>query len=299
MKANFMKRCVLVGLLAILLSADLAFAQSFFAMRRNRSLMFVGGTGTSTYFGELSNDGDYLQAKLNLNVGLQYYFTNRIGVRADITWFQLSGSDAKADTESRRLRNLSFSSNNYEISGVGMVSLYPQGRSFYQRPAFNLYGFIGVGLCYFNPTADYKGTTYALAPLHTELVSYSRVTPVIPMGLGVRFKMGPFVNLSFEGGYRVTFTDYLDDVSTVHHDASKFSNPIAAALSDRGIELGLAPALEGSIRGNPKTNDSYMLFNAKIEYYLPTNFLEKDRSQKTFKNKRKSFYRYNKHGGLK
>lgn len=296
-----MKRCVFVGLLALLLSADFASAQSFFAMRRNRSLLFVGGTGTSTYFGELSNDGDYLQAKLNLNVGLQYYFTNRIGVRADITWFQLTGSDAKADSEGRRVRNLSFSSNNYEISGVGMVSLYPQGRSFYQRPAFNLYGFIGVGLCYFNPTADYKGKTYALAPLQTELVSYSRVTPVIPMGLGVRFKMGPFVNLSFEGGFRQTFTDYLDDVSTVHYDASKFTNPIAAALSDRGVELTppYGPSTEGSIRGNPKTNDSYMLFNAKIEYYLPTNFLEKDRSAKKFKNKRKAFYRYNKRGGLK
>ena len=296
-----MKRYVLVGLLAGLLSVELASAQSFFAMRRDRSLLFVGGTGTSTYLGELSNDGDYLQAKLNVNVGLQYYFTSRIGVRADITWFQLTGSDAKSADETRKYRNLSFSSNNYEISGVALVSLYPQGRSFYQRPSFNVYGFVGLGLCYFNPTADYKGQTYTLAPLHTELVEYSRVTPVIPMGLGLRFKVGPFVNLSFEGGFRKTFTDYLDDVSTVHHDASKFSDPIAYALSDRGQELTppYGPSVEGSIRGNPKTMDAYMLFNAKIEYYLPTNFLEKDRGQKKFKNKRKSFYRYNKRGGLK
>ena len=296
-----MKRVVLLGLLCGLFASEVADGQSFFAMRRDRSLMFVGGTGTSTYLGELSNDGDYLQAKLNLNVGLQYYFTNRIGVRADITWFQLTGSDAKATTEQRKQRNLSFSSNNYEISTVGVLSLYPQGRSFYQRPGFNVYGFLGIGLCYFNPTTEYKGTKYALAPLQTELVAYSRVTPVIPMGLGVRFKMGPFFNLSFEGGYRKTFTDYLDDVSTVHHDASKFSDPIAAALSDRGPELTppRAAESEGAKRGNPTSKDAYILFNAKIEYYLPVNFLQKDRGQKTFKNKRKSFYRYNKRGGLK
>ena len=194
---------------------------------------------------------------------------------------------------------MSFSSNNFEISAVGIVSLYPQGRSFYQRPAFNVYGFLGIGLCYFNPTAEYQGTKYALAPLQTELVAYSRVTPVIPMGLGIRFKVGPFFNLSFEGGYRKTFTDYLDDVSTTHHDASKFSNPIAKALADRRPELGLPPYDDGKKRGNPSSMDAYILFNAKIEYYLPTNFLEKDRGQKKFKNKRKSFYRYNKRGGLK
>lgn len=299
--ASLMKRYVLVGLLAGLLSIELASAQSFFAMRRDRSLLFVGGTGTSTYFGELSNDGDYLQAKPNFNVGLQYYFTSRLGVRADITWFQLTGSDSKSDSEGRRVRNLSFSSNNYEISAVGILSLYPQGRSFYQRPAFNVYGFAGFGLCYFNPTTEYKGQKYSLAPLHTEGVNYSRVTPVIPMGLGIRLKVGPFMNLSFEGGWRKTFTDYLDDVSTVYVAQSSFSDPIAAALSQRGGELTppYGPVAAGSIRGNSKSMDSYMLFNAKIEYYLPTNFLEKDRGQKKFKNKRKSFYRYNKRGGLK
>ena len=296
-----MKRVVLVGLLAGLLTSEFAIGQSFFAMRRNRSLMFVGGTGTSTYLGELANDGDYLDAKLNLNVGLQYYFNNRIGVRADITWFQLTGSDAKSGSESRTPRNLSFSSNNYEISGVGILNLYPQGRSFYQRPQFNVYGFVGFGFCYFNPTTEYKGTKYALAPLQTELVSYARFTPVIPIGAGIRFKVGPFLNLSFEGGYRKTFTDYLDDVSTVYHAASEYSDPLSYALADRGAELTPPYRVHGAgeVRGNPKTKDAYLLFNAKIEYYLPVNFLQKDRGQKKFKNKRKSFYRYNKRGGLK
>ncbi|MDZ4715778.1 MAG: DUF6089 family protein [Cytophagales bacterium] len=294
-----MKRLVLIVLFALILLPEAVFSQSFFAMRRQRSLMFVGGIGTASYLGDLANDGDYLQAKPTVNVGLQYYLNRKLGVRADVTWFQLSGSDAKAGAEGRVGRNLSFSSNNFEISAVAIYNLYPQGRTFYQRPAFNFYVFAGVGLCYFNPTTEYQGKTYSLPPLQTELVSYSTFTPVIPGGLGVRFKLGPYMNLSFEGGYRLTFTDYLDDVSTVHHDASKFSDPIAAALSDRRGELSLPLAADGVRRGNPNANDAYILFSAKLEYYLPVNFLQGSGGPKKVKTRRKAFYRYNKGGGLR
>ena len=296
-----MKRLVLIGILLVVLAPDLVSAQSFFAMRRSRSLMFVGGIGTSTYFGELANDGDYLQAEPSVNLGLQYYVSRKIGIRADVTWFQLSGSDAKAGDPGRVPRNLSFSSNNFEISAVGIYNFYPQGRTFYQRPTFNFYAFAGIGLCYFNPTTEYQGTRYSLPPLQTELVSYSTFTPVIPVGLGIRFRVGPFANLAFEGGYRTTFTDYLDDVSTTHKDPSKFTDPIAAALSDRRGELNPPRPLaaDGAKRGNPNANDGYFLFNVKFEYYLPVNFFEGSSGPKAVKHNRKAFYRYNKRGGLK
>lgn len=297
-----MKRIVLIGLLGLFI-VNSASAQSFFAMRRDRTLILTVGTGTASYFGELSNDGDYLQANPNFHAGLQMYLTRKIAVRTELSWFQLSGDDSKASKESGRLgRNLSFSENDFEFSAVGIYNLYPMGRSFYQRPSFNVYGFAGIGLLYFNPTTMYKGTKYQLAPQHTELVSYSTIVPVIPMGLGVRFRLGPFTNLCFEGGFRKTFTDYLDDVSTVHHDAAKYPNALSYALSDRRGELNPPEALkkEGDIRGNPKTDDAYILYSVKLEYYLPVNFLQGgNKSQKTFKNKRKSFYRYNKRGGLK
>ncbi|NOT76597.1 MAG: outer membrane beta-barrel protein [Cyclobacteriaceae bacterium] len=296
-----MKKIVLVGFLAGFLASDVVLAQSFFAMRRDRSLILTVGTGTSSYLGDLANEGDYLQANLNLHAGLQYYLSNRIAIRSEVSWFQLHGDDAKGTIESgRRNRNLNFQSNNFEINGVAMISLYPQGRSFYQRPPFNLYGFAGVGLLYFNPTTEYNGAKYQLQPQQTELVSYSLVTPIIPMGIGMRFKLGPFTNLSIEAGYRKTFTDYLDDVSTIHHDAAKFPNALAAALSDRRPEIGLALKEEGFLRGNPNNNDAYILYSVKVEYYLPINFFQGGGGgQKTFKTKRKAFYRYNKRGGLK
>ena len=79
--------------------------QSFYAARRERSLILEGGIGTSSYLGELKNDKDFLDAKPTVNVGLQYYLSNRISVRAEGTWFQLKGSDAKAPFESGRQRD--------------------------------------------------------------------------------------------------------------------------------------------------------------------------------------------------
>jgi hypothetical protein len=89
----------------------------------------------------------------------------------------------------------------------------------------------------------------------------------------------------------LTFTDYLDDVSTVHQDKSGWTDPIRVALSDRGGEIGALPRPAGSIRGNPKTNDGYFLMNVKIEYYLPTNFIFRNSQSSMYRNKRKAMYR--------
>jgi hypothetical protein len=245
-------------------------AQSFYSIRRDRNTIVSAGTGTSTYFGELANPGDYFDAKPNLNIGLQFHLSRRVSLRSEITWFQLTGSDKKADIESdRRSRNLSFQSNNYELNTVGIVSLFPNGQRFYQRSFFNVYGFAGIGLAYVNPKTEFNGEKIALQPLETEGVSYSRFQPVVPYGLGVRIKSGPFFNLCVEGGYRLTFTDYLDDVSTVHKDVALFSDPIASALADRRPEIGESIVAAGTQRGNPDNNDGYFLLNVKLEYYLP------------------------------
>src|SRR5215831_14088099 len=97
-----------------LLLAEFSQAQSFFAIRHQRSLMLTAGTGSSTYYGELSNPGTLLKLQPNLNVGLQIYVTPRISVRTELNWFQLKGSDAEANDQSRKLRGLSFMSNCFE-----------------------------------------------------------------------------------------------------------------------------------------------------------------------------------------
>jgi hypothetical protein len=276
--------------LGLVLFTELVSAQSFYAIRRERSLILVGGLGTSTYFGELANEGDYIDAKPTISAGLQYYFTNRISVRSELIWFQLNGDDSKADESDRIVRNLSFTSNCLEFNTVGLLQLGPHGQRFYQRPKLNVYGFAGIGLLYFNPKTEYQGEKVALQPLQTEGVEYSRVVPVIPYGLGAKLMLSPFMNISLEAGYRKVFTDYLDDVSTVHKDPNSFSDPIAAALADRRPEIGLPTAPPGFQRGNPDKKDGYMLLTVKVEYYLPGDLFGNS-NKRLYKSKRKAYYK--------
>jgi len=301
-------KSILPLLLALsLFSPDFSQAQSFFAVRHQRSLMLTAGTGSSTYYGELSNPGTLLKLQPNLNVGLQIYVTPRISVRTELNWFQLKGSDAEANDAGRKSRGLSFLSNCFEISGTGAINLFANGNRYYRRPTLNIYGFAGIGLLYFNPTAKLNGTSYSLEPLKTEGVTYSRVVPVIPFGLGVRLKVGPNTNIVFEGGYRKTFTDYLDDVSAKYTAPS--SDPVTAYFQNPNNPayntLTTIPVGEvnnftaGYKRGNPSATDSYFLLNVKIEYYLPINTSGRRGNGLISRKKRSSTYRYNKRGGIK
>ncbi len=285
-------RVLRILLIFTLLLPELLNAQSFYAIRRERSLIATVGVGTSTYFGELANPKDYIDAKPSIAAGLQYYFTNRISARAELTYFQLSGDDAKADEESgRRERNLSFVSNNFEFNTVGIIQLGPHGQRFYQRPKLNFYGFVGIGLLYFNPKTEYEGEKVALQPLQTEGVKYSKFAPVIPYGLGVKLMLSPFLNISIEGGYRKVFTDYLDDVSTVHPDKSSWDpNSIRYKLSDRRPEFDGNSFPADYIRGNPDKKDGYMLLNIKAEYYLPGDIFGNS-NKRLYKSKRKAYYK--------
>ncbi|MCX8489860.1 MAG: DUF6089 family protein [Cyclobacteriaceae bacterium] len=288
-----------VWIIVLLVSCSfLAESQSFHAASRERSLILSCGVGTSTYFGDLANSTSYITDEPNINAGLQYFITNRISTRVELNWFTLEGSDktANAGLESR---NLSFQSSNFELSAVAIVNLFRNGNRYYRRSGLNIYGFAGIGLTYFNPKARDPLTNelVSLQPLKTEGVSYSLVTPSIPFGLGVRLKVTPQVNLSIEGGWRKLFTDYLDDVSTTYPGVASFSeDPLAARMSDRRAR---STGALGGIRGNPKNDDAYMLFNVKLEYYLPVNLSHISNNLKYYK-KRKANYRYNKkRGGIR
>jgi hypothetical protein len=281
-----MKRFYLLTYLLVLVTV-VAEAQSFYAIRRSRSLIFSAGTGTATYFGELKNNGDFIDPKPNLNVALQYFVMPELALRGEVTWFQLAGDDAEANAGGRDQRNLSFVSNNFEATITGAFHLKPMAHRYYQRPPFNAYVFAGLGLLYFNPTAELNGERHALQPLMTEDVAYSRTQVVVPFGIGAKIKAGPFFNIVLEGGYRKTFTDYLDDVSTVHPDKSAWTDPIRVALSDRGPEIDMAPRPVGYVRGNPDKKDGYFLMNFKVEYYLPTNF--GPRNKPSYRKQRRPF----------
>lgn len=287
------------------MATSVTWSQSFYNFRRQRDVIVSLGLGTSSYFGDLNDPGDKFDTPFNINLGLEYFLTDRISLRSELTYFRLDGDDADSDTEGRVRRNLSFESNNGEFNIVGIFNLRSNGRRFYQRPAINMYGFLGLGVAYFNPRGEVPqnyitgdgvngtpiplsdaGEMVALQPLNTEGADYNRFTMVVPFGGGIRFKAGPFFNIALEAGYRITFTDYLDDVSTNFRDQAEFGDDyVAAAMADRRPEIGLPRLETGKIRGDESDNDGYMLYNIKVEFYLPTHILS---SSSLERNRRRS-----------
>jgi hypothetical protein len=279
---------VLTGLTFLPFVVD---AQSFFALRRDRNFLVSVGTGTATYKGEMVNPGDFGSLRPNVAIGAEYDLNSRLSVRGELTYFQLRGDDKKADDD-RWERNLSFKSGNVELAVMGAVNLSPMGLRFYQRSALNIHAFAGIGVLYFNPKAEIDGKWYALQPLQTEGKRYSRIQPVIPFGLGARIKLDPFFNILIEGGYRITFTDYLDDVSIRRYpDPATLKSDLSRRLSDRRPEIGTQPdnPTQVGVRGNPKENDGYLILNVTLQYYLPKMIFENYNKLNTVR--RKGYYR--------
>ena len=281
---NAVKKYIALAILTLIpIALD---AQSFYRRRRDRDFVVSYGMGTASYFGELKNDGDLLvDNKLNMEFGLEYQIHPRFSPKLMVTLFRLQGDDRKADKEAgRESRNLRFRSDNVEVAIIGIAQLYEARMRYYQRPQFNIYAFGGLAATWYSPRADipeqdYNGNPFPdagkftpLRKLKTELVKYGAVTIALPVGFGIRYKINPWFNIAIDGGYRLTFTDYLDDVSTVHAGSSAFSDPLAQAMADRRPELDRSPALSGAKRGNPDKNDGYFLWNVKVEYYLQSLF---------------------------
>jgi hypothetical protein len=111
----------------------------------------------------------------------------------------------------------------------------------------------------------------------------------IPFGLGVRYKIDRYWDLSLEVGWRKTFTDYLDDVSTSYASKANIlagggENPTAAALlSDRSAGSGFNTlpdpsgtpydivrgyGRDGQQRGEVSDDDWYITTGLTINYIL-------------------------------
>ena len=265
----------------------LADAQSFYAIRRPRNLAVHGGSGTALYKGELVNPKQLGRVRYNLVVGAEYLFSRRFTVRSELSWFRITGSDTDANDD-RVTRNLSFFSNSQELNATGAVYFLREPKQFYKRSSVNGYAFLGVGAFRFNPKTEYKGEKYALQPLRTEGVDYSRFQIAIPYGVGVKITIDVLHDLIIEAGYRTTFTDYLDDISVRNYpDPTTLSGPISAALSNRRSEINLDLPYTVGIRGNPKENDGYFLMNIKYQYYLPIQIGPNAEAKKYYRKKRK------------
>jgi len=259
------------------------------------------------YFGDIEPQSSFTSFRFkstrpNLGVTYSHRFTPRISVRGGFAWGRVTGDDSKSasvneeDNIPRFKRNLSFRNDIKELSAVGVFDLFENRGTYLKRADFTPYGFIGVAVFAHNPKAEYKGNFVALQPLGTEgqnspnaadkgyPSTYSKVQIAIPFGVGVKYKLDRRWDLGFEIGWRKTFTDYLDDVSSNYADPTDLDPGLARALADRSGETVYANAVDprtgqsyvtgygqyGDQRGDRTDKDWYIVAGFSLNYIIPT-----------------------------
>ncbi len=211
-----------------------------------------------------------------------YRFHSHVGGR--LTFFQgwIASDDVNNNNDLVRERNLRFRSPITEFSAQLTIDLFPVERSYERRPKYAPYIFGGISVFSFNPQGLLDGEWFELKPLGTEGQflpdpdniypdTYNLTQLSVPMGVGFRVAIARQWNLSIESGVRLTFTDYLDDVSGFYPDIDELraQNPTAALLSDRSIRGPFSEGKQlGDVRGNPNFNDWYAYSNITISFIL-------------------------------
>lgn len=284
---NFLAFCFCIA-------AGYAFAQPRYQVFDTRdpklkSFSVYAQAGTANYFGDLCPTGDcYSNSKVNFGGGVTYRLNDYFFFNLNAQYYRIGASDIEFGNASRIKRNLSFRADNFEVCALANFEFLNYNTFRYlSRKEFpiSMFIFTGVGFTTNNPKALYRGEYVALRPLKTEGVSYGALAAVLPIGLGIGYKVLDNLSVQLAAGYRFTSTDYLDDVSANYVDPSTLS-PLAQSLAFRGNEVGFAGYGPGSKRGNPGSNDGYMLVNLRVEYDLPNvPFLKLTTRQTTKKSK--------------
>lgn len=226
---------------------------------------------TSFFVGESNYSGDLQEKPFSLTqahpafgIGLLFEINDKMLIRGDFSYGKISAAD-KYGSKNRQ-RNLSFFSNISEYS-IGfeytLLNLY----TYRVSP----YVFTGIGLFDFNPyTKDKNGTPIYLAELNTEgqgfydgRKDYKLRQYSIPLGGGIQWAINDNKRIGIVFGFRKTFTDYIDDVSTTYVDENLLRANRGQKVVDiayRGDEVdGGNPNYPagGAQRGSPKSKDSY------------------------------------------
>lgn len=264
--------------------------------------------GANYYQGDLSPSASkfsYSQGQLAWSTMFGVTLNDYIKVNTKFMTGKLLGRDSDSKSLGRKRRNLSFQSPLYEFGVNAEISLnyFLKGLDKY---GMNVYWTSGINVFRFNPKAFYRNgfgdlEIIDLQPLGTEGQGlpgyrdrYSLNQINIPFGIGFKFHLFDNFEMGIELAPRVTFTDYIDDVSgnyVSYDDLIAAGRPLAAVISNRIGEYqgsSIVNVETGSMRGNPNNNDWYFFSGVYLSYnwgadYKPlkfkTNSLEQDASE--------------------
>jgi hypothetical protein len=210
-----------------------------------------------------------------------------------------SASSASDDAYQRYMRNQEIRANIWETSLLFEIT--PRRfnyESLGARKRFQPYLLLGVSYFHFKPTAKYidrDGNDRGYVDLYdlnieanglpNEIYSDSKPTYnlwqlAVPAGLGVRWDIGRRLAFGIEWLYRLTFTDYLDNVSGKYVDPMLYQSihakdprkaSLAYEMQDRSYIIDKSyQHSPGQNRGNASNKDSYSTFGFTLIFKVPS-----------------------------
>lgn len=243
--------------------------------------------GTSGYMGDLNPENPFKFNDWTIGALGRYNINGNYSLRLNVLRANIWGSSSHFSEGTEEYnRNLAFQSALYEASFVGELNFFrfiPCLDKIYYTP----YIFAGIGATHFNPRRNINGQWVTLYDKPTEAYDrpyssatqkYSRVTWSIPLGIGFKYNfMGPW-SVGVELGYRFAMSDHLDDVSGMYpdfDDENSIYSPESLGMVAYDQELSRLLAdpsglgnVAGTMRGDSRRQDSYMLFGFSVTYAI-------------------------------
>ena len=231
--------------------------------------------GKMNYQGDLNpNSFTFSHSKATIGISIRQSLNRWISFRGDFAIGHIDAAD-HYNRDYLKTRNLSFNTTIKEAS-IGLeASLLDLSTSH-----FTPYVFGDAVLYHFNPWAyDVSGNKVFLNPLSTEGQGLSQFPEQKPykltqialgFGFGARYAINKNINIGIEMIQRKTFTDYLDDVSSIYVDKNvllQAKGAKAVEMAYRGDEItgGLPYPNHGDKRGTPSEMDWYYFFGVNFE----------------------------------
>jgi hypothetical protein len=280
--------------------------------------------GASNYLGDIGGKADprkdfiadmhFPSTRWATGVFYRKRRSKKIAWSSTLDYIRIQDEDALTTYFPRRARNLKFKNDMVELAIRGEFTLFYDSdltNMGYFSPDMKIYVFAGVAGLYSNPRGyineyaadyiarkeggsylDYYGDWVNVRSWRTEGQEkpYSPVTFALPSGIGMYFTYMKKWRFGWEYAWRMTFTDYLDDISTTYPTSSQikasagdesniatgyilYSFDESLFVNGRSVEDGIPQEnfyYPGSPRGNSLNNDNYMTLQIYVSKLLKT-----------------------------
>lgn len=269
------------------------FTSSDYWKHQRKELIF--GIGATNFLGDLGGlnrigtdyspmDLEWVVTRPSGHIGYRYRLKPWICTKSILQYGILKGDDALTNEPSRHYRNLYVRTHLIEFSQQFEFILLNNehfgkshkihGLKGMRNKNTLLYLFSGFSVFAYIPQGPGDGGWTNLRPLNTEGQGlpggpnhYKLINYGIPFGVGCKIGLDALWRMSFELSYTKTFTDYLDDVSSVYYDNSAIEaayGSTAAYFADPSSGEFSNWTDPGEMRGDSKQKDAYFFFNVSL-----------------------------------